>query len=57
MSKRQDKRIKRGAGPSRPNRRAAERLSSAIAGFEVACKVDKKNGAKAYKKPGAKKCW
>ena len=43
--------------PSRPNRRAAQRLASATAGYEIACKADHKNGAKAYTKPGSQKHW
>lgn len=42
---------------SRPNRRMEKRLSSAISGYEEQCRVDKKNGAKAYTKPGAQKRW
>jgi hypothetical protein len=40
---------------SRPVRRAKNRLASKIAGYELACKSDTKNGAKAYTKPGSSK--
>lgn len=56
MSKRQERKKARGAKESRPNRRAAERLSSAEAGYQAACKLNKAN-ANAYTKPGSKKCW
>lgn len=55
MSKRQDRKIARGAGPSRPNRRAAERLASAMAGYLGACKASKNPAA--FTKPGASKKW
>lgn len=42
---------------SRPNRRAKQRLDSATAGYELACKADRKSGAKAYTKPGSQKRW
>ena len=57
MSKRQDRKKARGAGLSRPNRRAAKRLAIATAGYEIACRVSGKAGAAAYTKPGAHKCW
>lgn len=56
MSKRQDRKIARGAKASRPNRRAAERLNSAEAGYQAACKASRGN-ANAYTKPGASKKW
>ena len=55
MSKRQDRKKARGAKESRSNRRAAERLSSAEAGYQAACKASK--NAAAYKKPGALNRW
>lgn len=55
MSKRQDRKLKRGAGLSRPNRRAAERLGSAMAGYIIACRVSK--NAAGFTKPGASKKW
>lgn len=57
MSKRQERKLARGAKLSRPNRRAAKRLAVAIAGYEIACKASGKAGAAAYTKPGAMKCW
>lgn len=57
MSKRQERKLARNAKASRPNRRAANRLSSATAGYEAACKVAGKAGAVAYTKPGAQKHW
>lgn len=57
MSKRQERKLARGAKLSRPNRRAAKRLASAMAGYDIACKSSGKSGASAYKKPGASKCW
>lgn len=61
QSKRQQRKAARGAGPSRPNRRAANRLAVATAGYEGACaaasKKAGKTGATAYTKPGAHKCW
>lgn len=55
MSKRQDRKLKRGAGLSRPNRRGAERLASATAGYVIACKVSK--NAAGFTKPGAFNKW
>lgn len=61
QSKRQQRKAARGGGPSRPNRRAANRLAVATAGYEGACaaarKTSGKGGANAYTKPGANKCW
>ena len=58
QSKRQLRKAARGgSGLSRPNRRAAERLASATAGYEGACKASGKAGAAAYTKPGARKAW
>ena len=56
LSKRQERKRERGAGPSRPNRRAAKRLASAEAGYQEACKGNKSNAA-AYTKPGSQKRW
>jgi len=56
MSKRQERRANRDFKGSRPNRRANERLSSAIAGYNAACAANKSN-AQAYTKPGSKKAW
>lgn len=42
---------------SRPQRRAAYRLASAIRGYEEACKSDARNGAKAYTKAGKISHW
>lgn len=57
MSKRQERKLARNARASRPNRRANERLQSATAGYEGSCKADKKNGPKAYTKPGSQQRW
>lgn len=57
QSKRQARKTARGGTDSRPVRRAADRLKSAIAGFEGACKAGGKSGAAAYTKPGAQKHW
>ncbi len=54
-SKRQERKSARGAGESRPNRRAKERLNSAEAGYQAACKASK--NASAYTKPGSQKRW
>ena len=55
MSKRQERKAARGAGQSRPNRRAAQRLASTEAGYQAACKASK--NAAAYTKPGSLKRW
>lgn len=57
MSKRQERKLARGAKASRPNRRSSSRLSSAISGYEGACKSAGSGGAAAYTKPGAQKHW
>ena len=54
-SKRQERKAARGAGASRPNRRAQERLNSAEAGYQSACKASR--NAAAYTKPGSQKKW
>lgn len=56
MSKRQERKAARGAGQSRPNRRAAQRLASAEAGYKIATTANKNNAA-AYTKPGSQKRW
>ena len=53
QSKRQQRKMARGAGESRPVRRAADRLKSATAGYEIASKKDRA----AFTKPGAQKHW
>lgn len=42
---------------SRPNRRMAKRQAIAMAGYELACRVDKKVGSRGYTKPGSQKRW
>lgn len=56
MSKRQERKKARGAKESRPNRRASQRLASAEAGYQAACKASRGN-ANAYTKPGSQKRW
>jgi len=56
-SLRQSRKAARGNTPSRPVRRAADRLKSAMAGFEAACKASGKGGSAAYTKPGSLKHW
>ena len=57
QSKRQQRKAARGGTESRPRRRAEERAKSALVGYELGCKADRKNGAKAFVKPGAQKHW
>lgn len=56
-SKRSIKRRNRNFEGSRPNRRAKQRLESANAGYLLGGIADKKNGLKAFTKPGAQKHW